>query len=157
MAGTPALTTSQAATGDRNIDGLLSGDKWIHPDLTFTFATSASQYGANYGPETTAANWQGSLSAAAQASVRKAFAAIASFTDLTFKATTDFAHANLRFAQSADAAPTAFAYYPDGFRKSGDVWVSTNYPPMASARAAMCGSAPTTPSTAIPSSAITAR
>ena len=38
-------TTSVSLTGSLDIDGILSGIRWVGSDLTFSFPTALSQYG----------------------------------------------------------------------------------------------------------------
>ena len=48
------------------------------------------------------------------------------FTNLSFSAG-DETTATLRFAQSDEASPTAYAYYPSATDPGGDTWFSTEY------------------------------
>ena len=42
-------TTTVTPTGDRYIDGVLSGTKWAVSSFTYSFPMSGSFYGAGYG------------------------------------------------------------------------------------------------------------
>jgi serralysin len=124
----PAFASSagQAATGNQDVDGLLSGTRWSGT-VTYSFPDSASDYPSGYGSgEPTAAGF-GQVSAAQQQAVHTVMAQIEAFTNVNI----DFAGTNgadIRLAQSSAANPTAYAYYPSGsFSEGGDVWFGTSY------------------------------
>src|SRR3712207_205114 len=104
-----ATVVSIGATGDREIDGLLSGYRWSGI-LTYSFPDSAGDYGAGYGygePQ----NGFAQVSAAQQTVMHRAMALLTEYTNLTVQyAGTD--GADIRIAQSTSANPTAYAYYP---------------------------------------------
>jgi serralysin len=114
--------TRIGATGNADVDGLLSGLQWSGV-LTFSFPDSPADYGVGYGAGEPMAHGFGQLSAAQQEAVHAIMAQIANYTNLTIQfAGTD--GADVRFAQSSTANPTAHAYYP-GSGQGGDVWFGT--------------------------------
>jgi hypothetical protein len=40
--------TANTLTGDLTIDGILEDRHWTNPNITYSFPTSASNYGSNY-------------------------------------------------------------------------------------------------------------
>ena len=119
-----ATVTSVGATGNQDIDGLLSGFKWSGT-LFYSFPDSSADYGAGYGYGEPLAAGFSQLSAMQQQAVHAIMAQIAGFTNLTieFGGTNG---ADIRLAQSSAANPTAYAYYPDS-NEGGDVWFGTQY------------------------------
>ncbi len=119
-----ASVTTVGATGNKDIDGLLSGYKWSGT-LSYSFPDQASDYSGGYGyGEPTAAGFA-QISATQQAVAHKIMAQVEQFTNLNI----DFAGTNgadIRLAQSSEANPTAYAYYP-GSNEGGDVWFGTSY------------------------------
>lgn len=118
-----ATVGSVGATGDDNIDGLLSGWKWVGT-LTYSFPDSANDFEAFYGSGEPDAAGFAQISTAQQQAVHTAFTLIQSYTNLTitYAGTND---ADIRIAQSSSANPTAYAYYPGDY-EGGDVWFGTS-------------------------------
>jgi serralysin len=111
------------ATGDKEIDGLLSGYRW-NGVLTYSFPDAASDYSASYGSGEPRYGFA-QVSAAQQTAVHRAMALVSEYTDLTVQFSgTD--GADIRIAQSSSANPTAYAYYPGG-NAGGDIWFGTSY------------------------------
>jgi hypothetical protein len=102
-----------SASGNIDIDGLLSSCKWATGSLTYSFPTSAGAYG--YAGETATF---GVLSATAQNAVRSVLASYSSVANLSFSET---ANGDLRYADS-DSPSTAWAYYPSAGEWGGDSW-----------------------------------
>ncbi|HET8726854.1 MAG TPA: M10 family metallopeptidase C-terminal domain-containing protein, partial [Alphaproteobacteria bacterium] len=115
-------TSSVSLSGNLDIDGLLSGVRWLSPDLTFSFPTALTQYGyAETGFE--------AMNAAQMAAIRAILQAYASVADLSFTevAESSTTHGTIRFAEE-DNAGTAYAYYPSAAEQGGDVWANhTDY------------------------------
>ncbi len=111
-------TSNVAATGNQDINGLLSGVKWATTSLTFSFPTSASAY--NYTGEVSTF---GVLSANAQTAVRGILGMYESVANVTFTELTgaQSGQGDLRFADS-DSPSTAWAYYPSASSAGGDLW-----------------------------------
>ncbi|MBM1173040.1 M10 family metallopeptidase [Microvirga arabica] len=114
--------TSYNLTGNPYIDGLLGDRKWATTSFTFSFPTSGSYYGANYGSGENVTNF-GALNAAQQTTIRSVLKMYASVANLSFTEITETAaqHADLRFAMS-DTPSTAWAYYPTTAAEGGDAW-----------------------------------
>ena len=112
------------ATGNPDIDGVLTGWRWIGT-VTYSFADSASDYSANYGDGEPTATGFAQISTAQQTAVNSAMALIMSYTNINIQ----FAGTNgadIKLAQSSTANPTAYAYYPGNYEEGGDVWFGTN-------------------------------
>jgi Ca2+-binding RTX toxin-like protein len=119
-----AAPTGVGATGNKDVDGLLSGIKWTGT-VTYSFPDAASDYPAGYGYGEPLAPGFGQISAVQQQAVHAVMAQIGNYTNLTIQfAGTD--SADIRLAQSSEANPTAYAYYPGG-NEGGDVWFGTQY------------------------------
>ncbi len=112
------------ATGGHDIDGLLSGLKWSGT-LTYGFPDSAVAYEAYYGYGEPTATGFAQVSTAQQAAVHTVMGQVARYTNLDIQFVSAGA-ADIRVAQSSEANPTAYAYYP-GAEEGGDVWFGTEY------------------------------
>jgi serralysin len=128
--GVPVATATVTATGDNNIDGLLSGVKWASNQITFSFTNSINDYESGY--ESRAAhglNFQ-SLNATQRAVARAWIGTGGEFYNISFLNPVELTGANdrnatIRMAMS-DVPGTAFAYYPNSsFVEGGDVWFNT--------------------------------
>jgi serralysin len=120
-----------APTGKSTVDGLLSGVRWNTANLTFSFPTLASQYGADY-------NWAGgyaetrqgfaAFTAAQQTMVRSVLAEYSSFANLTFTETSGGA-GDMRFGRSGavdSSGAYAWAYMPTA-GAGGDAWFKQSW------------------------------
>lgn len=124
-------------TGTDLIDGVISGDAWGDANITFSFPSSTSHYNYTAAEGNEASNNFGAISAAQQNAARFALDlaygtsandgfSVEGFTNLgVAQGTATDAH--IRFAQSDEADPTAYAYYPGTWEKAGDIWFSTYY------------------------------
>ena len=119
-----ASVVSSPATGGHDIDGLLSGLKWSGT-LTYTFPDSAAGYEASYGNGEPTATGFARVSVAQQTAVHAIMGQVAGYTNLEIKFVAS-GPADIRIAQSSEANPTAYAYYP-GSEEGGDVWFGTQY------------------------------
>jgi hypothetical protein len=110
------------STGNQDINGILSGVRWTPNSLTFSFPSSASFYGSNYG-EGEPNNGFAQLNSTQQSVVRTIFQNYSAVANLTFTEITETAstHADLRFAKSL-VPSTAWAYYPWTGAEGGDSW-----------------------------------
>jgi serralysin len=130
-----AGSTTVRMTGNKAIDGLLSGLAWNGP-LSFGFPTNAGEFGAGYGSGEPTQSF-GALPVTARDAVRAALLGtpngsgkaalsgmgVVQFTRLDIaEATSD---ADIRLAESS-RPPTAWAYMP-GTGIGGDVWFGTAY------------------------------
>lgn len=136
---TASGSLSQSATGNQNIDGLLSGYKWTTTALTWRIPTSASQYdtdpntaGIQYG-DIDRVNGFLSPTAAMDTATTEIFNKMfGGVSGLTFtKTTAGDTSADFSIGRSTTATGfnTAYAYYPQGpgTGLSGDSWYSDNY------------------------------
>ncbi|CAN7322707.1 matrixin family metalloprotease [Bradyrhizobium sp. LjRoot220] len=122
-----ATATFISRTNNAEIDGLLSGARWSGT-ITYSFPDSPSDYSANYygNGEPTTTGFTIAPSAIQQA-ITYAFGLIASYTNATFQYAGN-GSADIMVAQSPEANPTAYAYYPAGVPAGGDIWFGTSYP-----------------------------
>lgn len=113
--------TSVSATGDQDIDGLLSGVRWNATNLTFSFPSSGSFYGSYPNGEPT--NNFHAFNATQQDAMRSILSNYSAVINVTFTEMTETSsqHADLRFAYS-DSPSTAWAYYPSSTAEGGDAW-----------------------------------
>ncbi|MCF3641114.1 M10 family metallopeptidase C-terminal domain-containing protein [Rhizobium sp. TRM95111] len=133
MTGTNKTTKSINETNSQFVDSVLSGFAWSGGTVTYAFPTSKGSY--DYTPEKNnnfAAVSQQQKNAALFA-MEQSFGntanngfSVEGFTKLNFNAGSNDS-ATLRFAQSDEASPTAYAYYPSTSKQGGDIWFSTNY------------------------------
>lgn len=130
--GVPSSIKTVAATGDNNIDGLLSGDAWQSNSLTFSFTDNISDYEAGYDQLAAHATGYQALSSVQQAVAREwlgsggEYANISGLTPSELTGASD-KDATIRMAMS-DVPGTAFAYYPSGFFvEGGDAWFNPSY------------------------------
>ncbi|HEX2556242.1 MAG TPA: M10 family metallopeptidase [Microvirga sp.] len=118
--------STYSPTGDINLDGLLLGTRWAINSLSYSFPTSASDYGANYGGGEPGRGFE-AFTSLQMAATRFALAQYTSVANLSFTeiVETSTQHADLRFAES-DAPNTAWAYYPHGSAEGGDAWFNNS-------------------------------
>ena len=121
-----AVEATQGATGDAQVDGLLSGYKWTGV-ISFSFPDSASDYPAY--PNTAAVQYFSAVSALQRQAAINAFNLVASYTNADFVNNgTD--GADMRIGQTSDPGTgTAYAYYPIASvgGVGGDVWFGVQY------------------------------
>jgi len=122
-----ATAVGVSATGNAEIDGLLSGAKWSG-SITFSFPDSPSDYASSgYSPDNEPAQAGfAQAPAAMQAAIHYAVALIQGYTNIqiSFAGT---GGADLQIAQSPAANPTSYAYYPGNYSAGGDIWFGTGY------------------------------
>ncbi|TXI20605.1 MAG: protease [Nitrosomonas sp.] len=118
------------ATGENNIDGLLSGIQWADRNISFSFPDSFSNdYEAGYANAAShAASFQ-VLNAIQQGAARNwvtgGFNKISMLNQNELTGAND-RDATIRLATSNDPA-TAYAYYPGSTVEGGDIWFGTTY------------------------------
>jgi serralysin len=128
--GTPTASTTVAATGDNNIDGLLIGRKWSSNSVTFSFTDSIDDYESGYPDRASHGASYQSLNATQRSVARSwigsggAYYNVSnlSFSELTGASDRD---ATIRMAMS-NVPGTAFAYYPANTVQAGDAWFNTS-------------------------------
>ncbi len=121
----PAVST-YAPTGDAYLDGLLSGYKWGVSTLTFSFPSSASFYGSNYGVNEPGRNF-GAFSTTQQNAVKAILPMFSAVAKIGFSQVTETAsvHGDIRYAKT-DAMATAYGYYPATAQIGGDLWFNNS-------------------------------
>lgn len=121
----PAVVT-YSPTGNAYIDGVLGDAKWAVSSFTYSFPTSASYYGSNYGGGEPTSGFE-ALNSTQQAMTRTALRMYASVANLTFTeiAETSIQHADLRFGMS-NKPSTAWAYFPSTNASGGDAWFNNS-------------------------------
>jgi hypothetical protein len=107
----------------QDINGLLSGSAWDTHSITYSFPSSAANYGSGYGSGEPSKGFH-TLTAAQQSVVRYALNLISQYTLLTFTQITESntKHAMIRFGDSA-VPPTSWTYLPSASKEGGDVWL----------------------------------
>ena len=104
-----ALETTQGATGNAQVDGLLSGYKWTGV-ISYSFPDSASDY-PSY-PNPTALQYFSAVSALQRQAAINAFNLVGSYTNAQF-VNNGTNIADMRIGQTSDpSVGTAYAYYP---------------------------------------------
>ncbi|MGV7214012.1 M10 family metallopeptidase C-terminal domain-containing protein, partial [Bradyrhizobium sp. UFLA05-112] len=122
-----ATAVTIGATGNADIDGMLSGYKWTGT-ITYSFPDASGDYSNPYtggnGEPTTSGFSQ--APSQMQAAINYAIGLIQSYTNATIQyAGTN--GADIMVAQSPAANPTSYAYYPNSYASGGDVWFGTAY------------------------------
>lgn len=118
--------TTQALTGNQNVDGVISGLKWAGGTLTYSFPTLASQYESGISEKDSGF---AVASEALKTATRYAMNLVSEYTNLaTTEVDPSTTNADVRTAISTEANPTAYAYYPSNGSSGGDIWYGTNYP-----------------------------
>lgn len=119
-------TATVFATGDRNIDALLSGTKWASTSISFSFTDSISDYEFGYQDRASHAVSFRTLNATQRAAARKWIGTGGEFYNVSNLITTELTGASDRDATirmaSSNVPPTAFAYYPANTVEGGDAW-----------------------------------
>jgi serralysin len=117
--------STYSLTGNVYIDAVLGDTKWATTQLTYSFPTSSSQYGAAYGSGE-ARNGFGAFNTAQKATVQAALKLYSAVSNLTFSQVTESTDqsATIRFAES-NTPGTAWAYFPATSASGGDVWVNS--------------------------------
>jgi serralysin len=121
--------TANTLTGDLTIDGILEDRHWTNPNITYSFPTSASNYGSNYSSANEPAHNFEAFNATQKAAMRDALARVASYTNATFTemTETDTQHATLRFGETdtvySSTTTSAWTYHPNStHERQGDGW-----------------------------------
>ncbi|MCP2732171.1 M10 family metallopeptidase [Limnofasciculus baicalensis] len=123
-------TATVTATGNNNIDGLLSGVKWASTSISFSFTDSINDYESGYPDRAShAASFQ-TLNATQRNVARAwignggAFFNISLLSPFELTGTSD-RNATIRMAMSdhpASIGAAAYARYPGNTVEAGDVW-----------------------------------
>ena len=128
--GVPTPSTTVAATGNNNIDGLLSGSKWASNSVSFSFTDSINDYELGYPKRAThAASFQ-TLNRIQRTAARRwigpggEFYNVSNLSPVELIGASD-RDATIRMAES-NAPPTAYADNPANTVQGGDAWFNTN-------------------------------
>ncbi|GLR85430.1 M10 family metallopeptidase C-terminal domain-containing protein [Bradyrhizobium iriomotense] len=120
-----ATAVTIGATGNADIDGMLSGYEWTGT-ITYSFPESSSDYAAGYGSGEPTTSGFSQAPSQMQAAINYAIGLIQGYTNATISyAGTN--GADIMVAQSPAANPTSYAYYPGNYVEGGDVWFGTAY------------------------------
>lgn len=123
-----AATGTVGKSGDDLADGVLSGYEWSGTSLTYAFPDSKGDYGYKDEKDHKFAPVHNKIEDAARHvldadygnTFNDAFS-VEGFTNLNVSEGSD-KKADIRYAESSSADPTAYAYYPTGGEISGDIW-----------------------------------
>ncbi|HEV2748601.1 MAG TPA: M10 family metallopeptidase C-terminal domain-containing protein [Allosphingosinicella sp.] len=108
------------SSGDRDIDGLMSGGKWDRLQLVYGFPAAMADY-AYFEP---VGRYRPFTAAEAEA-VEALLGQVAGYTLLEFTRASESGGGDLRFG-SGDTHFAGYAYYP-GLGAGGDVWISDHH------------------------------
>lgn len=117
----------QGATGDQNINGLLSGSRWGGGTVTYSFPTAANLYEGSYSYDNEPQNSFMSAPEAVRVATRAALNLVSQYTNLITTEVAPTITADIRSAFSGDPS-TAWGYYPGNVAAAGDVWYGRIYP-----------------------------
>jgi serralysin len=129
----------QGATGNQNIDGVLSGYKWTTTALTWRIPTSASQYDTNsnlagiqYGDTTRTNTFLAptvAMTTVVATILDTLFGAVSGLSFTQAAASDTSADMSIGRSTATASFGTAYAYYPTGSGTglSGDSWFSDAY------------------------------
>ncbi|QCK88177.1 protease [Phreatobacter aquaticus] len=129
----------QGATGNQNIDGVLSGYKWTTTALTWRIPTAASQYDTNsnlagiqYGDTTRTSTFlapTAAMTTAVSTILDTLFGAVSGLSFTQAAASDTSADMSIGRSTATSSFGTAYAYYPTGSGTglSGDSWFSDAY------------------------------
>jgi Ca2+-binding RTX toxin-like protein len=115
-----AAVRGNVRSGDRDVDAMLEAFRWSASTLTFSFPTSAGQYGTAYGPgDEPSDNFQ-AFSFNQQARAREVLESFSSVAMLDFDEVSG-GGGDLRFGMTDDTE-AAHAYTPSSDARGGDSW-----------------------------------
>lgn len=126
--GSPVPTSSVAATGNNNIDGVLSGVKWrdfsVSAPITFSFTDNIADYESNYANRSAHASSFATLNTSQRTAARSWLQMYANVSNANVQELTGTNDRNATIRMAMSSVPsTAFAYYPNSsYVEGGDVW-----------------------------------
>ena len=120
-----ATTSTVTATGNQDIDGLLSGYKWTGL-ITYSFPTSGATYPTYTGGNGEPTTGFSPAPAQMQAAINYAIGLVMQYTNASIQYV-GTGVADIMIGQSPVANPTSYAYYPNNLPPGGDVWFGTAY------------------------------
>ncbi|WP_238185385.1 M10 family metallopeptidase, partial [Methylobacterium trifolii] len=114
---------SQGATGNQDLDGLLSGSRWDGTSITYNFPTGAGYYPADYnGANNEPASFV-AVSASFQSMVRDALHQYELVANVTFTEVGAGDAANISVARTGNLNGfSGYGYNPGSAARAGDVW-----------------------------------
>jgi serralysin len=123
-----AATGTVTKSGDDLADGVLSGYEWSGASLTYSFPDNKGDYGYKGERDHGFAPVNNKIQNAARQALDEDYGGTANdafsvegFTKLDVSEGSG-KNADIRYAESREANPTAYAYYPAGGDIGGDVW-----------------------------------
>jgi serralysin len=125
--------TKITQSGDQTVDGLFHTYKWAEQTLTYSFPTSASQYGSDYSNANEPAYGFQAFNDMQKAAVREILQQIEGFTNMDFVEVSG-GEGVLRWGETStvfDAGTTsAWGYRPNtnNGENGGDAWYNVSYP-----------------------------
>jgi serralysin len=131
MFGVPTGTTTTTATGDNNIDGLLSGTRWASTSVSFSFTDNfGNDYEPGYSDASTHSSSFQTLNSTQRTVARSwllnHYFNVSLLSPFEETGAND-RNATIRMAMSNDPG-TAYAYYPGNTVEGGDVFFNrTDY------------------------------
>jgi serralysin len=131
-------------SGSALVNGVLSGVAWTSSTIHYAFPDGASDYSDGYGDSEPLHHF-GVFNTAMKTNVSFILEqdygssandgfSVEGFTKLTLSAGDD-STAEMRYAMSSQANPTAYGYYPSEDETGGDVWLGTSEPSYLKPRA----------------------
>ncbi|MCZ8313843.1 M10 family metallopeptidase [Phreatobacter sp.] len=126
--------TSQGATGNLGIDGLLSGVKWNGTPITYNFPTLSSYYGtfSTYGGYADFISGFVAVSASFQAMVTKALGEFSAVSGLAFTQVGSSDASDISVGRTSGLGTgsgtgfNGYGYYPGSSLRAGDIWFSSS-------------------------------
>ncbi|MGU3537605.1 M10 family metallopeptidase [Methylobacterium sp. A54F] len=119
--------TAQPATGNPDIDGVLSGVRWGSPTITYNFPTSAAYYPADYNGLTNEPSGFVAASASFQAMVRDALAQYAEVANVSFAEVGPGEAADISVARTSSLGTfNGVGYNPSAGARGGDAWFASS-------------------------------
>lgn len=118
----------QSATGDQDIDGLLTGVKWNASRITYNFPSSASSYPSNYGGANDEPTGFHPVSSSFKTMFRAALHQYELVANVDFVEVGASAPANISAARTSSLGNfSGYGYAPGTTPHSGDVWYSSDF------------------------------
>ena len=120
-------SVNQPATGDQDVDGVLSGKKWNTSQISYNFPTSASYYGSNYDGDNDEPSGFQPVSASFQAMYQDALKQYASVANVTFTEVGAASASNISVARTNTlGANFSYGYNPGSAQRAGDDWFTSD-------------------------------
>jgi hypothetical protein len=127
-----AGSTSVSATGNANIDGLLTGLKWNASVIAYNFPTVSSYYGTAYAGTHDFPSGFVAVSASFQAMITKALGEFAAVSNLAFTQVGSSDVSDISVGRTSllgtggSVGFTGYGYYPGSSQRAGDIWFASS-------------------------------